>query len=94
MISDAASLDAEGEENVSQLLAWRPEHGVLSVYLRLDPGQRSPKWPTEVRNDLSATLSADRKEWIIRRARRWRRLPNASREIFTPMRGPRPKPPG
>ena len=61
MISDAASLDAEGEENVSQLLAWRPEHGVLSAYLRLDPGQRSPKWPTEVRNCLSATLSADRK---------------------------------
>ena len=60
MISDAASLDAEGEETVSELLAWRPEHGVLSVYLRLDPGQRSPNWPTKVHNDLSATLSAGR----------------------------------
>ena len=60
MISDTASLDARGEETVSELLAWRPAHGVLSVYLRLDPGQRSPNWPTEVHNGLSATLSAGR----------------------------------
>jgi hypothetical protein len=60
MISDAASLNARGEETVSELLAWRPEHGVLSLYLRFDPGQRSPNWPTEVRNGLSATLSAGR----------------------------------
>ena len=61
MISDATSLDASrGEEIVSELLAWRPGYGVLSIYLRLDPGQRSPNWPTEVHNGLSATLSADR----------------------------------
>ncbi len=53
MISDAASLDGRGEETVSELLAWRPELGVLSVYVRLEPGSRSPNWPTELRNALS-----------------------------------------
>ena len=62
MISDAASLDvdARGEQTVTELLAWRPEYGVLSLYLRLDPGKRSPNWPTDVHNGLSATLSAGR----------------------------------
>ena len=60
MISDAASLGGLGEETVSELLAWRPEHGVLSVYLRLTRASRSPNWPTEVRNGLSDALSAGR----------------------------------
>lgn len=60
MILNPGSLGARGEETVRQLLAWRPKRGVLSVYVRLAPGDRSPNWPTEVRNGLSGTLSAGR----------------------------------
>lgn len=62
MKSDEASLCKRGEQTVGDLLAWRPEHGVLSLYLRLDPGHRSPKWPTQLRNGLSETLSASRED--------------------------------
>lgn len=62
MIPDLGSLSAPGEETISDLLGWRPEHGVLSVYIRLDPGNRSPRWPTKVRNGLSGAVSREREK--------------------------------
>lgn len=56
MISDALTLTGREGETVKALLGWRPNHGVLSIYLRLDPGHRSPSWPAEVRNGLSGAL--------------------------------------
>jgi hypothetical protein len=40
---------------------WRPELGVLSVYLGFDPADRGGAWRTELRNALDAILEA-RKE--------------------------------
>jgi Bacterial archaeo-eukaryotic release factor family 5 len=57
MIPDIGSLSAPDEEMVSELLGWRPEHGVLSLYVRLEAGNRRPNWPTEVRNGLSDAVS-------------------------------------
>lgn len=47
-------LSEAGDDVVHDLLRWRPEHGVLSIYIRIQPGERSPAWHTEVRNALSA----------------------------------------
>ncbi len=60
MILDPGPSSAPGEEAVSNLLAWRPAYGVLSLYVRLDPGDRSPRWPAEVRNGLSDVLQRGR----------------------------------
>lgn len=37
---------------------WRPELGVLSVYLGFDPADRAGAWRTELRNGLEAVLDA------------------------------------
>lgn len=39
---------------------WRPELGVLSVYLGFDPADRAGAWRTELRNGLEAVLDAHR----------------------------------
>jgi len=39
---------------------WRPELGVLSVYLGFDPADRAGAWRTELRNGLEAILDAHR----------------------------------
>jgi hypothetical protein len=53
MIPKAASLRAPDERTPPALLAWRPVHGVLSLYAQIDPGDRSAAWRTELRNGLS-----------------------------------------
>jgi hypothetical protein len=60
MIPDPGPSSAPGEGTVSDLLDWRPDHGVLSLYVRFDPGNRSPRWPAEVRNGLSGVLQSGR----------------------------------
>lgn len=57
MIPNPGPLSALGHEAVRDLLSWRPEHGVFSLYIRFDPGSRSPAWTTEVRNGLSGAVS-------------------------------------
>lgn len=47
-----------GLEDARRLAEWQPPLGVLSVYLRLDPGDRGGGWRTELRNGLSAVLDA------------------------------------
>jgi hypothetical protein len=47
-------------EEVRDLSGWRPELGVLSVYLGFDPADRAGAWRTELRNGLDAILEAHR----------------------------------
>jgi Bacterial archaeo-eukaryotic release factor family 10 len=55
----ADSLPSPTRERASELLAWRPEGGVLSVYLRIEPGDRSARWRTELRNGLAETVRSE-----------------------------------
>ncbi|MDX6601356.1 MAG: hypothetical protein QOF13_558 [Solirubrobacterales bacterium] len=58
-------------EDARELLEWQPPLGLLSVYLRIDPGDRSGAWRTELRNGLSDALrSADTAEHELRVALR------------------------
>jgi hypothetical protein len=45
-------------EEARELSEWRPELGVLSVYLGFDPADRGGAWRTELRNALDAILEA------------------------------------
>ncbi|MBK5220158.1 MAG: hypothetical protein JJE35_10295 [Thermoleophilia bacterium] len=48
-------------EDARELSEWRPPLGVISVYLRFDPADRSGAWRTELRNgvDRAAELAED-----------------------------------
>ena len=41
-----------------ELSDWRPPFGVLSIYLRFDPGDRSGAWRTELRNGVERALES------------------------------------
>jgi hypothetical protein len=41
-----------GHELLHQLTGWRPEGGVLSVYVQIDPADRSEGWRIELRHAL------------------------------------------
>lgn len=43
-------------EEAREVSEWRPELGVLSVYLGFDPADRGGAWRTELRNALDAIL--------------------------------------
>ncbi|HEY5977839.1 MAG TPA: hypothetical protein VIT85_08280 [Solirubrobacterales bacterium] len=43
-------------EDARDLLRWQPPLGVLSVYLRIDPGDRGDGWRTELRNGLARVI--------------------------------------
>jgi hypothetical protein len=43
-------------EDARELLEWQPPLGVASVYLRIDPADRSGAWRTELRNGLAEVL--------------------------------------
>jgi hypothetical protein len=45
-------------EEARELSEWRPELGVLSVYLGFDPADRGGAWRTELRNALDAILES------------------------------------
>lgn len=45
-------------EEARELSEWRPELGVLSVYLGFDPADRGGIWRKELRNGLDAVLDA------------------------------------
>lgn len=52
---------AGGTEEARRLAEWEPPLGVLSLYLRFDPADRSGGWRTELRNGLAAVLDGGRK---------------------------------
>jgi hypothetical protein len=58
MIPGPDTLRPPDGELPAQLLSWRPEHGVLSLYVRIEPGDRSEGWRTEVRNGLSEAVES------------------------------------
>ena len=43
-------------DDIRELAQWRPALGVISVYLRLDPGDRGAAWRTELRNGMARVL--------------------------------------
>ncbi|MGN6557435.1 MAG: VLRF1 family aeRF1-type release factor [Solirubrobacterales bacterium] len=45
-------------EEARKISDWRPELGVLSVYLGFDPADRTGAWRTELRNGLDAILES------------------------------------
>jgi hypothetical protein len=45
-------------EEAREISEWRPELGVLSVYLGFDPADRGGAWRTELRNGLDAVLES------------------------------------
>jgi release factor family 10 len=45
-------------DEVRRLVEWRPALGVISIYLRFDPGDRGGAWRTELRNGFAAVLEA------------------------------------
>jgi Bacterial archaeo-eukaryotic release factor family 5 len=47
-------------EEVREVSEWRPELGVLSIYLGFDPADRAAAWRTELRNGLDAILEPRR----------------------------------
>lgn len=47
-------------EEAREVSEWRPEMGVLSVYLGFDPADRGGRWRTELRNALDAVLESYR----------------------------------
>jgi hypothetical protein len=72
---------APNAEALRDLIRWRPPHGVLSVYVDLEPGDRGEAWRIELRNGLRevverATREADRETRIAleRTAKRVERL--------------------
>lgn len=54
-------------EEARELSKWRPELGVLSVYLGFDPADRGGIWRKELRNGLDAVLDAHREDAHDRR---------------------------
>lgn len=45
-------------EEIREVSEWRPELGVLSVYLGFDPADRGGAWRTELHNGLDAILES------------------------------------
>jgi hypothetical protein len=47
-------------EEAREISKWRPELGVLSIYLGFDPADRGGAWRTELRNGLDSILDANK----------------------------------
>src|SRR5690349_198940 len=47
------------ERTIQTLLDWRPGLGVLSVYVAIDPGDRSEPWRVALREELEALIAAE-----------------------------------
>ncbi len=45
-------MELPGRDELKRLLAWRPDGGVLSVYVAIDPADRSEGWRTELKERL------------------------------------------
>ncbi|MGE5748178.1 MAG: VLRF1 family aeRF1-type release factor, partial [Solirubrobacterales bacterium] len=58
MIPNPETLKPPDATTPSDLLAWRPKHGVISLYIRIEPGDRSEGWRTEMHNGLSEAVES------------------------------------
>lgn len=74
-------------EALSGLVGWKAPHGVLSVYIEIDPGDRGGAWKIELRDQLDAAVedadAEDRAQQIAIRATAGR-----IRERFEPSTPP------
>jgi Bacterial archaeo-eukaryotic release factor family 5 len=55
---EAAQTTLPSGLSVEELLDWRPDLGVMTVCVAIDPGDRGEGWLTELRNKLRATVEA------------------------------------
>jgi hypothetical protein len=44
---------------LKELIEWRPSHGIISVYLEIDPGDRSEGWRLALRDGLKPLAEAN-----------------------------------
>src|SRR4051812_27842109 len=58
-VNGNGSLRAPDEETIRTLLDWRPDLGVISVYVAIDPADRGEPWRVELRNELDALIEAE-----------------------------------
>ena len=49
-------------EALRELLAWEPRHGVFSVYLEIDPGDRGGAWRIELRDQIDEATAAAKED--------------------------------
>jgi phage anti-repressor protein len=54
------TLRALDQRAIEQLLEWRPELGVVSVYLAIDPADRRESWRVVLRQKLEEIVAANR----------------------------------
>src|SRR3954447_15600289 len=62
------ALRAPDERTVRDLLDWRPDLGVISVYVAIDPAERGEPWRVELRNQLDALVEAEQDKHGRRKA--------------------------
>jgi hypothetical protein len=61
-------LQAPDEKTIRALLDWRPDLGVISVYVAIDPADRGEPWRVELRNRLDALVDAEEDKHERRKA--------------------------
>lgn len=55
-LGDLSALD---DRAIERLLGWRPEHGVISVYLVIDPADRRESWRIVLKDKLNEIVEAE-----------------------------------
>jgi peptide subunit release factor 1 (eRF1) len=53
------AMRAPDERTIRTLLDWRPERGVISAYVAIDPADRGEPWRVELRKQLDAVVEAE-----------------------------------
>jgi hypothetical protein len=53
-VASQAMEQTERERLLRQLIEWRPDAGILSVYVNIDPGDRGQGWRIQLREQLRA----------------------------------------
>jgi hypothetical protein len=53
------NLRVPDQRTIQQLLDWRPELGVISVYVAIDPGDRREGWRIELRDQLDEIVASE-----------------------------------
>jgi hypothetical protein len=58
--SGNGAMRAPDEKTIRSLLDWRPELGIVSVYVAIDPADRGEPWRVELRNQLDGLVDPER----------------------------------
>src|SRR3954469_1653487 len=57
--SGNGAVRAPDEKTIRSLLDWRPELGIVSGYVGIDPADRGEPWRVELRNQLEELVEAE-----------------------------------